>query len=116
MFFFFSNGIGLAGSLLMSIILSALLLYACSDTALEVGACQKLKGSVRPIFALVSSAVPALPVMEPDDRELERWPKCPQCGAVMRLVGIEDGEQPRTRLHTYECECGEREAYAATQM
>ena len=30
MFFFFSNGIGLAGSILISILLSLLLLYACS--------------------------------------------------------------------------------------
>ena len=30
MFFFFSNGIGLVGSILISILLSLLLLYACS--------------------------------------------------------------------------------------
>ena len=30
MFFFFSNGIGVAGSILISILLSLLLLYACS--------------------------------------------------------------------------------------
>jgi hypothetical protein len=32
MFFFFSNGIGLAGSILVSIIVSALLLYSCSGS------------------------------------------------------------------------------------
>ena len=30
MFFFFSNGLGLAGSMVISILLSLLLLYACS--------------------------------------------------------------------------------------
>jgi len=30
LFFFFSNGLGLAGSILISILLSLLLLYACS--------------------------------------------------------------------------------------
>jgi hypothetical protein len=32
MFFFFSNGIGLAGSIMLSIIVSALLLYSCSGS------------------------------------------------------------------------------------
>jgi len=32
MFFFFSNGIGLAGSILVSIVVSALLLYSCSSS------------------------------------------------------------------------------------
>jgi hypothetical protein len=30
MFFFFSNGLGIAGSIIISILLSLLLLYACS--------------------------------------------------------------------------------------
>ena len=54
--------------------------------------------------------------MEPDATELEDWPKCTECDRVMRLVGIEDGENSRTRLHTYECECGKREVYVVTQM
>jgi len=32
MFFFFSKGIGLAGSIMLSIIVSALLLYSCSGS------------------------------------------------------------------------------------
>jgi hypothetical protein len=30
MFFFYSNGVGLAGSIIASLLLSAILLYACS--------------------------------------------------------------------------------------
>ena len=57
--------------------------------------------------------------MPDDDRDLERLghPKCAKCERIMRLVGTEQhDDHPGSSLHTYECECGERDATVVTRM
>ena len=45
MFFFFSNGFGLVGSIIVSIAVTLLLLYACSGPYSDPGSLQSLQNS-----------------------------------------------------------------------
>ena len=44
------------------------------------------------------------------------WPKCETCDRLMRLVEMAPHEaNPRSSLHTYECDCGGKAAVVVTR-